>query len=317
MTLMYEITAENWWYEVRGTDVVKFTVVDVRIKEDGDDITDTTHDEIVGKKIDLVGQVVPSGLSITSREWTVPGKRIADYVANDESGQVTPLTDLTSSSVLFFWVDGADGRVVEHSVVVEGIPCQGEATFDVKRPTAQIGWAKGTVDVYTYADKEWLSYGRPVETQQGMRFSRSLDIPQGFTGGSQCVQLVDYALNRIRYANGDWYRLEGSNGKDGPYPNSTEGECSDTPNLELLATMVEARIEREKYTMYLMFRPGSTGNISVPLRKLKWEWSAAAKKTQGQWSLDGTPSNPDPAESDCTDHPEWTENVSSWGWVQE
>jgi len=38
------------------------TVIKVKIKQDGYDITDTTHDEIVGKQINLVGEVLPSGL---------------------------------------------------------------------------------------------------------------------------------------------------------------------------------------------------------------------------------------------------------------
>ena len=298
------------------------TVIKVKIKQGGDDITDTTHDEIVGKQINLAGEVEPSGLAMSTREWCIPGFRIKNYEANNQVGDVTALTeeDLDEASVAFYWVDGGDGRKVEYTLLVEGITCNGKATFDVKRPTSTMTTTTSSVSInegpgqYYYALRFGDASTAPVTN--GIEFNCSVNIPEGFNGATAFAQL--YSWNRrLRSSSWPyrWQHLQGS-GLDHSFPYGSGTYCDDSPTQGLLEDSKRAEVD-ETATMWFIFKPSISGAIWVPLRKVSWWWKGTADRVQdNQWELDSGDNSDNPASVDTTQHPEWTHNIADdeWEW---
>lgn len=287
------------------------TNIRIDLTQDGTRITNTTRNVIVGEKINLATEVAPTTTVISSDQWTVPGNRIANYVANNTIGAVTPLTNLTNNTVNFYWVDGGDGRQVIYSGTANGRAFTRKATFNVKRPTAQITTSTGLVNVDNLALK--LRYG--TFQTPGITFSSTLTMPAGFSGGRrQWVQTAS-PLRRRRLNNGVWQRWTGA-GLDTQYPYWIGDATNDTPETPLENTFLEVSVN-DGFEMWLMYQPDLTGAIWVPLRKLTWSWSGAASRGSGDiWTLNSSGKTVTPA-VDTTTFPIWTRNAASNVWVNE
>ncbi len=117
---------------------ISYTVVGVDILRNGTKITNLTTTVIVGQNISLTGVVTPGGLDIASQQWTIPGDRIHDYVAQNQNGRKYDLLpqDLQSNSVQFYWIDGGDNLTVVYAVTIFGRVYSAQSTFTVLRPEA-------------------------------------------------------------------------------------------------------------------------------------------------------------------------------------
>ena len=288
-------------------------VIGLKILLGSTDVTNKTTNVIVGQQISLTAQREPSTISWTDRTWTIPGIRIKDYVANNTTGTVTPLTDLTGASITFYWVDGGDGRLVQYSCKVNGKSFSATTTFNVKRPTGQIHISGvGTIAVDNALGRLELHYGNL--TTPGITFTRSITIPSGFDGDTQWVQIAT-PFRRIKAPDG-WYRAQGT-GLDAQYPYSSNNLVSDTPGQELKSTDLEAQVN-DSFQMWLMFKPRNLANARwVPLRVVNWSWSATAVNNGGNWTLTSSSHSEGPTDSDSTTHPTWTQNASSIGFNKE
>ena len=295
------------------TIIRKITIIEVDIKKDGSVITDTTTDVIVGQAIDLEGEVKPSGLTLVSKQWTIPGVRVKDWSASSSSATLTSIqaSDLQQSSIKYYWVDGGNGRVVKYVVTGYGRTCECKASLNVKRPTSTMTISTGTVAV----DSAWgtleLHYGSP--TTPGISFSRTITVPSGFSGSTQWVQLTD-PLRRRKLNDGTWQRWAGA-GLDTNYPYNTGASTNDSPGTPLTSSYLNKTVS-DSFEMYLMFKPSGTDTIWVPLKRTDWSWSGAASRSGSNWSLDSS-SNPTPSTTDTTSHPVWTRNAANNTWVIE
>jgi len=304
---------------------VPLNVVQVKVKlADGTDITNTTRDVIVGQKISLTVEVLPSGTSFTSPQWTIPGNRIANYAVTctgsgtppecqaPTSAAVTALTNPTDAAVDYYWVDGADGRQVQYSITVSGSNITGQATFNVKRPTAQVTATTGTVAVGSPFGNLELHYG--TTSIPGISFSRTITVPTGFAGATQWVQTVT-TLRRRQLNSGAWERWSGT-GLDTTYPYDSGSSTSDSPGNPLSSDYLQVTAD-DSFTMWLMFKPDGATSIWVPLRQVSWSWAGAASRSGSTWTLNSSSNTGNPADADSTTHPTWTLNVANNSWVAE
>jgi len=161
---------------------------------------------------------------------------------------------------------------VQISLKVNGVSFTASATFNVKRPVAQITAQTGTISIATRADgNQWLQYGTGTPTDKGISFSRTITLPSGFLGDTQWAQI--YTPNRRRQltVNGVWESLTGA-GLDTRYPYSSATATDDSPDTILTLDFVEKTVS-DTGQMYLMFQPFGTGSgeIWVPLRKVNLE----------------------------------------------
>jgi hypothetical protein len=296
-----------------GTASVTVGATSVRIKMGNTDITNTTRNVIVGQKISLIAEVQPSGQQISNPQWTVPGTAIANYVASITKGEVTALSNPTSSTIDFYWVDGGDGRQVQYSVTINGQPFSGKATFNVKRPTAQITTSTGTIQISAaWPSGNGLWYGVP--NQVGISFSANVTIPTGFAGDVQWVQIWN-KLRRVRASNGRWFRSSGT-GIDSAYPYSSGNSANDSPGVAF-DTHIGVFID-ESFDMYLMFQPTglSVPTIWVPLKVINWSWFGDASLNGSTWVLNSSNKTTGQA-SDTTTHPVWTKNAADFPFTLE
>jgi hypothetical protein len=300
----------------------EINVFKVIILQNGTPITNTIHPESVGNKISLKGMVVPSSLTITNRQWTIPGKSISNYVVNytDEnnptSAKVIGLTndDLIISSINFYWVDGGDDRQVEYSVIVEGTPCKGKATFDVKRPDVSVITSTGTVslDVNNYDEPGmWLHYGNPLNP--GITFLSTISYQAVFTGKTQWVQLLTDHLDRIMLQSSEVWCENTKTGLDTYYPASKAVDFKDWPGLKIEDLVGGSQVYHvskaevyQKFRTWLMFKPTGNNSIWVPLMTVDWDWGGTAEEDEaGWWRLINPFNTEGPMAVDSIDHPEW------------
>lgn len=298
----------------------------IEIYRNNQNITNITQNVIVGEEIHLSTLVITGGKTISSRQWTVPGTRVANYVVNytDESSPtsavVTQLSqqDFQQQFVKFYWVDGGDSRQVQYSVTIDNRSYAVNVTFNVKRPTGTVtGQILGSVNLSNFNGVYGLWFGKtdPPPAVPGIVFSRSMTIPSGFSGDFQWVQ----TWNRLRRLKRDniWYRSQGF-GLDSRYPYESGATANDSPGIDIEAPDQNV-YANESFNMYLMFKPSSPGAIWVPLKKIEWGWSAEAEKINGIWQIVTNPppntfSNPP---SDVTEHPVWTQNAKNIPYTRE
>jgi len=322
------------------TDTVKFAVAELHILQDAEDITNTTHDEIVGKRINLQGQVLPVGLDISAHQWTIPGSVIADFHVGQGDpengpytpGEVVPLEDLTQDSVEFYWHDGGDGRQVHYSITIGEDTLDCVATFDVKRPQAEVTTVTRSVEVNEDPNSaEWflaLRFGTPEQGgEPGIEFHGTVTMPNGFSGETCYCQLYNQNHRlRLEQPLSPWQEAVGE-GLDNDFPYKRlhwsvaidpTPETDDTPALELTDGADLGEVS-DSATMWLMFKPEGDDSIWVPLRRVDWWWQGRAlKQADGTWELDWGANSIEPEDADTTSYPTWTYNIEmiEWVWVE-
>jgi hypothetical protein len=290
-------------------------VFDVQILRDGTDITGKTADVIVGQQINLALQVLPSS-SVSQIQWSVPGNPIGGYVANSSTGTVTPMGSLQNSPLTFYWVEGGDGRQVTLSCTVNSVQFIKGATFNVKRPTAQISITTSSTNIGVDSLNQLteLRLGNPDATP-GLTFTRTVTIPSSFNGSTQWVQVFTKKIGSLTNSNGGVVS-NNTAGLDDKYPypldpdaNASNLKTSDSPAATIQG-FVTASVDYEA-TMYLMFRPtAGTNPVWVPLRSVSWVWTANASYRGGTWTIDSHSDPGNLSDQDCTSHPTWTTNAN-------
>ena len=291
-------------------------VTDVKIVQNGStDVTDETQNAIVGQQIALSVQVEGTQEQASSIEWSIPGTRVGGFTASSSSGTVGQL-NLQNISQTFYWVDGGDNRQVGLTCRVGTEQFSKHTTFNVKRPTATVTTVTDQVVANSLAAT--IRFGR--QPPSGIEFTPSVTVPQGFSGDTQWIQLVD-STRRRRKSDGVWQRWAGA-GLDSVYPYWASGSTNDSPAISFSPssnsglTIIEMTVA-DSFEMYLMFKPSGTNSIWVPLRKVSWSWSAAGTYDGNTVTLGSSNHSTNPSGVDTTDHPAWTRNAQSNQWVNE
>jgi Bacterial Ig-like domain (group 2) len=308
-------------------------VIQVNIKlPDGTNITNTTRNVIVGQEINLSTEVLPAGTTFTNPQWTIPGNVVANYtiVCNGPgtppvcqpptSAQAPGLSDLTTATIDYYWVDGGDGRQVQYSVSVKGNNIIGTATFNVKRPTAQITATTNNLSNAVALDSRAggsfsLHFGliSAEGGPPGVAFTRTVNYPSGFSGDVAWVQVVTSSTISSTDNNGS-FQSNHYAGLDTSFPYSYLATTEDSPRLGFPPCDYQAVNDSDSFTMWLMFRPSNTpGNpIWVPLRSVDWNWSGGGGRFGNfcSWILNSSSHSTNPTDSDTTTFPQWTMNAA-------
>lgn len=276
----------------------------VRIYKEDEDITDTEKEEIiVGKKVKLKAKIFPEGYGTPQGKWEIGGKIVSGWHADNNKATLIPFKDYDKSEIEFFWVDGeftGKQEIVKYSGQVNGKDVNAKTKFFVFKPrikSEKVDAGKMiTVGMLPEKGKEggksicriYAGYVEPPEAMPpGIFIFQEIEMPpmdKEVQHLLQHVQLVKddtlhhHNVNYFRIRNDQWCL-------DTEYPYNGRSpfriEMLDTPGPEIGKLTKEIHIHNEFQT-YLMFIPSSNPEdadaIWVPLRLIKWEWAAGAKK---------------------------------------
>jgi len=271
----------------------------LRIFSGSQDVTDTNVNALVGQRLVLTCQLAPEGgPPLTNYQWTVPGTALTNfYVSTDAlqtNGYPVPLTQKTSNTVRFCWVDPGT-KVVRCKAMADGQEWSARTYFRVKRPNATLtANIQAGVEVYN----NLLRFGNNAFA--GIDFMpRNKDTD----GVWQYIQ-IGHQLARYQTAGTNtWSRAEGS-GLDSWYPNPNDRDAPWTslPSDASVTTITGT------YTTYLAFR-ATLDDILVPIREITWSWDGqAATNGSGQW-VGGGSAQVDPQDLEAPATISWTNNM--------
>lgn len=315
-------------YSPTETLTADLKVYQVIIKRDGQPVTTSNNTTIVGERINLTAEVIPSGTTVSNHAWTLPSTVVKDFVvsADHTQGNKVDVDGLNTAGVNFVWVDGGGANVedfttkeVIYRVTTGGQQLEGRATFKVKRPVVSLVAETLTTNLLIIpntngTNRYELVFGN--STVDGIKFrnTTSPQIPANFGGTTQWVQIVNSSSRNLVF-NGTTYISENMlSGLDGCYPYEIRGRGTtvDSPSIGFDGLVTSSSTvtmnANDSFTMWLMYNPNHTGNgVWVPLKKVDWFWNAQAT-FNGSWTHSGN-NSPNPAFQDTTTFPAWTSIV--------
>jgi hypothetical protein len=305
------------WDDEGCEEEIKVTIVKVDIKCDSTVITGKTQDCGVGQPVNLEGTVAPSGLTLSSKKWTIPGVRVKGYTANSSSAKVDSVedADLKAASIKYYWADGCNSRVVKYVVIIGGCSLEGKTTFNVKCPVVAGYEQNGSVKISDLGGGVGLEvhYGDGTAMGAGVLLGGMLTCANGY-GGSQCWVQIAHPLRRMKRNDGTWRSYSGD-GVDKAFPYTNSNFMSDSPGNGLTNAYTEVIVE-DRYEAYVLFLPDGSDTIWVPLRRVEWTWSARVLRSETEWIPDSS-STPEPTGESWTEHPEWDGNSADIEWQDE
>ncbi len=318
-------TLMNNRVQTRNTSKDRFSVAKVKILRtigtgQPTEVTDLTADTIVGERIKLNTEILPTGITVSSHLWTLPGNVMKDFLVvpptstnpTASTSQVVPVDSLTTANVDYVWYDGADARIVNYKATVGGSQITGKTNFNVKRPEASVTTltpSQTAIDSVTGVLE--IHLGTEPRRDFGIRFSRSpFTTPSPFTGVTQWVQTIDSTVSVTTTMGQTGTDIRVGLDQCYPYAGNT-GSPTDSPGIGLNG-LRKINIDN-KWKMYLMFKPSGDDSSWVSLREVNWRWRAEAEIINGNWIL-GPHTDPDnPQDSNTLDFPIWVRAIPSSG----
>jgi hypothetical protein len=326
---------KSFWQGLFGGNIEASIIWDIRIpmlviEQDGRDITydfrkNNVQDEVVGKKINLMGKVKPSHLKTSNHEWTFPKEKcVKEFRANNDKGEKVELDDADKKKqeVKFHWYNKGDKLKLIYSADVEGEKLFAEALYKVKKPEitmrAEIPEGEFTYASVTYEDDQGnevtgneLIYD-PPSADYSIKFTHD-PLPNQFPGETQYVQLVHTVCRAEKHKDALSPCLElDKEGIDKKYPYSPGPEATDAPGAPVKYLDLNISVKNH-YEMHLMFKPDGEGSIFVPLRVIDWDWILIAKRKgitdEYIWNVSGSKIRKDPQDREARDFPKWVLRV--------
>jgi hypothetical protein len=277
-----------------------------RIMFGGKDITGTTQSVVVGQQIALTASYgLPSGVTVTSQSWSVPGTIVASYTASSSSGSLNTNVTLNQKSTTFYWILAGSYQVTFTLNYGSSQTATATAGFNISAPSPATPTVANsqlmTVDTLTGCAAnpggQFLVFGNltgaaPGCGNPGGTYGISFTPPttQSPAGSFFFVQLIN--SDTLTYSRtGATLTCTATPGLDGAYPyqNKIGQTVNDAPEEALPPTYTTAS-RSFSAAMYLMWQSGSTAftSIPVPIGSVAWQFSGSATEPQ-QNSTWGSP----------------------------
>ena len=269
----------------------------------GTNITNTTQSVVVGQQIVLCASyTLPSGVSVTSQSWTVPGTVVASFVPSSSSSSLNTAVTLNQQSTTFYWVYPGNPQVVTFTLnLSNGQSPTAQATFNVTGPTggtmtnsaySQVtiaNLASCVVGGQNFPAAPWLAYGNitgscaSISGTYGIVFNSPTGYSNASGGSFSLVQLI--SSNSL---SGSYNHTFTANLDPIGYPYGTGLPSNDSPIAQLLSTYTTLT-RSFNANMFLMWTPpaatgcsnGSACTIPVPLGYQTWAFSGSANCSTG------------------------------------
>jgi hypothetical protein len=268
------------------------------------DITDKTQSVVVGQQVALTYTVVlPSGVTVLSQSWSVPGTTVGGFNHTTANGSSFPAA-FNQASTTYYWTVPASSQTVTLTLNLSNQNHASAKTIfnisGVTAPTMTVtNYGKFTVDNLTGCDASGggpsLVYGNvagptggcPGKTTgtAGITF-KAVGTPPASGGTFSFVQLVT-TDTRSYTSNVGTINCGHIPGLDLTYPYSgvdpTTGLATDAPESPLPSIYIKST-RNFGATMYLMWTSSTANSIAVPLGYQQWQASATVTGSAGVWA---------------------------------
>jgi len=257
---------------------------------------------------------------VLSQEWSIgiPGDYTGGFLHTPLHGGPQPVVR-QGSTTTFYWVTpGDDRRVVYRLHLANGLIASAEVSFDVDGPVAtrvQVDSPKVVITPGT-ANSSLLGI-----MGAGISFRAGYSLPEGMLKNFIWVQLIRSDVITVNENGVRFHCVPKSEpvasigaGLDTDYPYDTHNPTLDNPRIELTSNIQQySRIFHAR--MYLLWRPGLSNSIPVPLGFVDWNFSGEVllkDATTNSWILKSGQGGPNsPAEPFTRSHsyPLWNSLV--------
>lgn len=265
------------------------------------------------------GIVLPSGLSVSSYNWSVGGTNIGGYTPTPSSNATGDIkaTTLTDANVTFYWVYPGQGLVVSFKYCMNNGQCSNtvQVTFNVKGVTNGLLNAttiSSAVKFSTVTDNctgdrfngqttKWINLGSMTgisgtypnckySASPGITFTASGTMPA--SGKWSFVQLILTNSDAVTTTTSSTTSSCGT-GLDNfypyPMPSGSTNSTGDAPGGLISPTPGYTLTEfKRSFTamMYLMWQSNTANSIPVPIGYHQWfAIEDGLRSSSGSWSL--------------------------------
>ena len=273
----------------------------------GTNITNTTQTVVTGQQIVLCGSY-GSSVSVNSQSWSVPGKIVGGFSTAPTNGGPNPVA-LNGQQTTFYWTAGASNQTVTFTLNYgNNQTANATATFTINGVTSPL--VTTSLGVWQIGSGPILEFGDPAGTP-GIKFVKSAQTPFGYTGAFEWVQLVTNSNYTCVSSAGTKPVTETTPALDTSYPYSTAASTTDSPQVPLPS--VDSQVTWNfGATMYLMWRPGITNDIYVPLGYVTWQAYGDGVQSNGNWSAQSDSSGSANSFVQSSSYPQWTRTLGSF-----
>jgi len=301
---------------------------------------------------------LPSGGSVTSQSWTIPGTSanpptaISNFTVTSTSGGPVTLTanQLAAQSITFYWIVPTAANSPNTVTFTLNYKINGTAqpaatattTFTVVGPTAPNvvtcggnvpgkscpNGQSGPLGTVVINPGPTLAFGN-TSSNIGIVFNASATPPSGYSNSFTWVHLITANTITIKASNVTFTCIQNTQpantnngtGLDTEFPYGTGTAVDDNPDFPLdtsygtqITGVTEVVDSPFSATMYLLWSPGLTNSILVPLGSVAWQWSGDAKYNAGTqtWSVASGSGSASQFQS-STAYPTWSSIVPFTG----
>jgi hypothetical protein len=271
---------------------------------------------VVGQQISLTGAEfnLPTGVTVSSRSWTVQGSPVNNYAVSNSSGAVTAFASSGTTAQAFYWIAAGTNTVTYAATLSNSATVSATATFTVTSPSL-LSYTSATSGVSCCSSGLGFGISWTIEINTGTNEAGTVGFLQLVTpdhvatlnnSSTQTLSSSSPVLDNppgaiIVSAQTSW-------------PASQDGtlSSSDGPQSTLVSSDVHLSVS-DAFKTYVAYMPGGTNSIWVVLGALTWNYSAAASKDgSGTWTLDsGSTYSANPSGSGSTTLPTWTNFVTN------
>ncbi|MGH9481422.1 MAG: hypothetical protein ACRD1L_04965 [Terriglobales bacterium] len=253
----------------------------------GQDITGITQSVIVGQQVQLKAQYqMPSGDSIDSQSWTIPGTTASGWTHGSPASPVStsgPLTtvywtapdDPNDNNVEFDLQYTDSGGQSQQSLAETNVNAAGPTNVQVSTTLGGWGINGDTLQL--------------LGTRAGIWMAPSASPPRGASNNFYWVQTLTkigttalVGSSTISCTSSD---VPGLDTHD-PYPfyldSPANTEPQDSPFLDFTANATDQTYSIDA-NMYLLWHPGLSGDLLVPLGYVGWGGTGHARLVGGSW----------------------------------
>jgi hypothetical protein len=278
------------------------------------DITGTTQTVVVGQQIALTASYkLPSGSTVSSQSWSVPGTTVGGFSATIPNAGLTP-TNFNQQSTTFYWVmsPGSTQTVTytlnykdntghnQNATATAKFTINGPTSVSVSIPSL------GQWQIQSSTSGTELDFGFPIGTP-GITFNAKATSPSQATGTYLWAQIITTNSNSQTSGSTTTTCSTGT-GLDNKFPGSTGLTFSDSPSL-ILQSVNNKQTWSLGFTTYFMWRPGLTNDIPVPLGNATWTAFGDAAVVGGAWTKQADSSASNTSFQLSASYPTWSNVV--------